>query len=39
MVFDGDLEEAMATSRTLSLEGVVAKRRDAHHQEGIRSPD
>ncbi|WP_258060801.1 hypothetical protein [Rathayibacter rathayi] len=39
MVFDGDMEEAMATSRTLGLEGVVAKRRDAHHQEGIRSRD
>ncbi|PPG14747.1 ATP-dependent DNA ligase [Rathayibacter sp. AY1E8] len=38
-VFDGDLEEAMATSRTLGLEGVVAKRRDSRYQEGSRSRD
>ncbi|WP_338052992.1 non-homologous end-joining DNA ligase [Rathayibacter iranicus] len=36
-VFDGDLEEAMVTSLTLGLEGVVAKRRDSRYREGSRS--
>jgi bifunctional non-homologous end joining protein LigD len=35
--FDGDLEAAVATSRRLRLEGVVAKRRDATYSAGRRS--
>ncbi|QHC54420.1 ATP-dependent DNA ligase [Rathayibacter tanaceti] len=38
-VFDGDLEEAMATSHSLGLEGVVAKRHDSPYREGSRSRD
>ncbi|WP_085477328.1 ATP-dependent DNA ligase [Rathayibacter oskolensis] len=38
-VFDGDLDEAMATSLALGLEGVVAKRRSARYQAGARSRD
>ncbi|MHC2187293.1 bifunctional non-homologous end joining protein LigD [Rathayibacter agropyri] len=38
-VFDGDVEEAMATSLTLGLEGVVVKRRDSRYHEGSRSRD
>ncbi|MFT2753664.1 ATP-dependent DNA ligase [Clavibacter sp. Sh2088] len=35
--FDGDLDEALATSRELGLEGVVAKRVDAPYESGRRS--
>jgi bifunctional non-homologous end joining protein LigD len=35
--FDGDLDEALATSRGLGLEGVVAKRVDAPYESGRRS--
>jgi bifunctional non-homologous end joining protein LigD len=35
--FDGDLAAAMEASRTLGLEGVVAKRRDGTYLEGGRS--
>jgi bifunctional non-homologous end joining protein LigD len=35
--FDGDLAEALATSRELGLEGVVAKRVDAPYESGRRS--
>ena len=35
--FDGDLDAAMATSRRLGLEGVVAKRRDGTYSSGRRS--
>ena len=35
-VFDGDLGAAMDTSRTLGLEGVVAKRRSSRYQPGGR---
>ncbi|MGY3263411.1 ATP-dependent DNA ligase [Frigoribacterium sp. 2355] len=35
--FDGDLEAAVATSKRLRLEGVVAKRRDATYSAGRRS--
>ncbi|QHC65322.1 ATP-dependent DNA ligase [Rathayibacter sp. VKM Ac-2759] len=38
-VFDGDLDEAMATSLALGLEGVVAKRRSSPYQAGSRSRD
>ncbi|MBO0984741.1 ATP-dependent DNA ligase [Rathayibacter sp. SD072] len=38
-VFDGDLDEAMATSLALGLEGVVAKRRDSRYRVGARSGD
>ena len=37
--FDGDLEAAVATSKRLRLEGVVAKRRDATYSAGRRSRD
>ncbi|MBF4463030.1 MULTISPECIES: ATP-dependent DNA ligase [unclassified Rathayibacter] len=37
--FDGDLDEAMATSLALGLEGVVAKRRDARYRPGVRSSE
>ena len=36
---EGDAEHAMATSRRLGLEGVVAKRRDSRYRSGIRSAD
>jgi bifunctional non-homologous end joining protein LigD len=36
-VFDGDLAAAMDASRTLGLEGVVAKKRDGTYAEGARS--
>jgi bifunctional non-homologous end joining protein LigD len=35
--FEGDLDEALATSRELGLEGVVAKRVDAPYESGRRS--
>lgn len=35
--FDGSLEEAMAHSRDLGLEGVVAKRRTSRYRSGTRS--
>ncbi len=35
-VFDGDLAAAMATSQTLGLEGVVAKRHDSTYSPGSR---
>ncbi|MCU1414748.1 MAG: ATP-dependent ligase [Microbacteriaceae bacterium] len=35
--FEGDLAAAIETSRTLGLEGVVAKRRDSRYDEGGRS--
>ncbi len=35
--FDGDLDAAMATSRRLGLEGVMAKRRESVYQPGRRS--
>ncbi|GAA2108908.1 ATP-dependent DNA ligase [Microlunatus panaciterrae] len=35
--FDGDLEAAMATSKTLGLEGVVAKRRGSRYLPGRRA--
>ncbi|MFT2750570.1 ATP-dependent DNA ligase [Clavibacter sp. Sh2036] len=35
--FDGDLDGALATSRELGLEGVVAKRVDAPYESGRRS--
>ncbi|MCR4514037.1 ATP-dependent DNA ligase [Aeromicrobium sp. 50.2.37] len=35
--FDGDLEAAMEASRTLGLEGVVAKRRTSRYRPGARS--
>lgn len=37
--FDGDLEAAVEASRTLGLEGVMAKRRDAPYRPGRRSAD
>lgn len=36
-VFDGDLEGALATSRELGLEGVMAKRADSRYLMGRRS--
>ncbi len=36
-VLDGDVASAVATSRTLGLEGVMAKRRDATYLPGKRS--
>lgn len=36
-VFTGDLSEAMATSKALGLEGVVAKQRDGRYEAGRRS--
>jgi bifunctional non-homologous end joining protein LigD len=36
-IFDGDLDAAVDTSRTLQLEGVVAKRRRSIYQPGRRS--
>ncbi|WP_425956606.1 ATP-dependent DNA ligase [Xylanimonas sp. McL0601] len=35
--FDGDLDAALATSRRLRLEGVMAKRRESTYQPGRRS--
>jgi len=35
--FDGDLEQAVASSRQLGLEGVMAKRRDASYSPGRRT--
>lgn len=35
--FDGDLEAAIASSRALALEGVMAKRRDSTYASGKRS--
>lgn len=35
--FDGDVEAAVAASRALGLEGVVAKRRDSRYTPGRRS--
>lgn len=35
--FEGDLEEAVASSRELGLEGVVAKKRDSAYASGRRS--
>ncbi|WP_461409883.1 ATP-dependent DNA ligase [Georgenia sp.] len=37
-VFDGDVDAAVAASRMLGLEGVVAKRRDSRYTPGRRSP-
>ena len=36
-VFEGDVEAAMRTSRSLGLEGVMAKRRDAPYLAGVRA--
>jgi len=36
-VFDGDLAAAIASSRELGLEGVIAKRRESTYQRGKRS--
>jgi len=36
-VFEGDLESAMQSSRTLALEGVIAKLRDARYSPGRRT--
>ena len=36
-IFDGDLEAALATSRALQLEGVVAKRHGSVYQPGRRA--
>ncbi len=36
-VFDGDVEAALRTSRSLGLEGVMAKRRDAPYLPGTRA--
>ena len=36
-IFDGDLQAAQDTSRTLRLEGVVAKRRSSAYEPGRRS--
>ncbi|WP_449281843.1 ATP-dependent DNA ligase [Leucobacter sp.] len=36
---EGDAEHAIATSRRLGLEGIVAKRRDSRYRSGIRSAD
>lgn len=36
-VFEGDVEAAMRTSRSLGLEGVMAKRRDAPYLPGTRA--
>lgn len=35
--FDGDLDDALTTSRELDLEGVMAKRRDSVYRPGRRS--
>lgn len=35
--FEGDVDEAMATSRSLGLEGVMAKKRDSTYAVGRRS--
>ncbi|WP_213814076.1 ATP-dependent DNA ligase [Glaciihabitans sp. dw_435] len=35
--FDGDLDAAIASSKQLGLEGVMAKRRDSHYLPGKRS--
>ena len=35
--FDGDLDQAVASSRQLGLEGVMAKRRDASYSPGRRT--
>lgn len=34
-----DVEEAIAISKDLGLEGIVAKRRESTYQTGVRSPD
>ena len=39
VAFEGDAEQAMETSRSLSLEGVVAKRRGSRYRSGVRSAD
>ncbi|MGO1318120.1 MAG: non-homologous end-joining DNA ligase, partial [Cellulomonadaceae bacterium] len=36
-IFDGDLDEAMRVSKARRLEGVMAKRRDAHYAVGRRT--
>ena len=35
--FDGDLDDALTTSRELDLEGIMAKRRDSTYRPGRRS--
>ena len=35
--FEGDLDEAMASSRSMALEGVLAKRRESTYRSGSRS--
>jgi bifunctional non-homologous end joining protein LigD len=37
LAFDGSLEDAVASSQQLGLEGVVAKRRDSRYRSGTRS--
>ena len=37
LAFDGSLEDAVASSQELGLEGVVAKRRDSRYRSGTRS--
>ena len=37
--FEGDAEGAMAASRQLGLEGIMAKRQDGVYHPGVRSPD
>jgi bifunctional non-homologous end joining protein LigD len=37
LAFDGSLEDAIASSQDLGLEGVVAKRRDSRYRSGTRS--
>ncbi|MFZ0141760.1 MAG: non-homologous end-joining DNA ligase, partial [Aeromicrobium sp.] len=37
LAFDGSLEDAVASSQELGLEGVVAKRRDSRYRSGARS--
>lgn len=37
--FEGDAGEAVAASRELGLEGIVAKRRESPYRSGVRSPD
>ena len=37
LAFDGSLDDAVASSQELGLEGVVAKRRDSRYRSGTRS--
>jgi bifunctional non-homologous end joining protein LigD len=37
LAFDGSLEDAVASSQELGVEGVVAKRRDSRYRSGTRS--